>query len=160
MTDPYVVITLPGAPRGKGRHRSRIITPRGRKPFVSQYPDPETAAYEADLAAVARQAMIGLPTLDEALSLTVEAFVPVPASWSYRKANDALAGRIVPTGKPDADNYYKVVDALNGIVWRDDSLVVSGQVEKSYSATPCLRVSVWRWFEPEPEQPRLLGDFD
>ena len=160
MTDPHVVITLPGVPRGKGRHRSRIITPRGRKPFVSQYPDPETAAYEADLAAMARQAMVGLALLDEALSLEVEAFVPVPASWSDLKANDALAGRIVPTGKPDWDNYGKICDALNGIVWRDDSLVVAGQVIKAYSATPCLRVSVWRWFDPGPEQALLLGDFD
>ena len=38
-----------------------------------------------------------------------------------------------PTGKPDADNYAKLIlDALNGVVWRDDAQVVRLFVEKSY----------------------------
>ena len=73
--------------------------------------------------------------------------MPVPASWSARKTQKALAGRIVPTGKPDWDNFAKLAgDALNKIVWRDDSLIVLGQGMKVYSATPMLRVSVWKWF--------------
>ena len=38
-----------------------------------------------------------------------------------------------PTSKPDADNYAKLVlDALNGVLWRDDSQVVRLFVEKAY----------------------------
>ena len=38
-----------------------------------------------------------------------------------------------PTSKPDADNYAKLVlDALNGVLWRDDSQVVRLFVEKTY----------------------------
>jgi Holliday junction resolvase RusA-like endonuclease len=35
----------------------------------------------------------------------------------------------------------KVIDALNGIVWRDDSQVVSLTVEKFYSARPRLELT-------------------
>ena len=39
-----------------------------------------------------------------------------------------------PTSKPDADNYAKLVlDALNGILWRDDSQVVQLFVEKAWT---------------------------
>ena len=38
-----------------------------------------------------------------------------------------------PTGKPDSDNYAKLIlDALNGVVWRDDSQVVRLFAEKTY----------------------------
>lgn len=38
-----------------------------------------------------------------------------------------------PTGRPDVDNYAKLVlDALNGILWRDDSLVCRLFTEKVY----------------------------
>jgi Holliday junction resolvase RusA-like endonuclease len=43
---------------------------------------------------------------------------------------------IYPTGIPDADNYAKLLlDALNGVVWRDDSQVVRLFVEKAYCTT-------------------------
>lgn len=38
-----------------------------------------------------------------------------------------------PSGRPDVDNYAKLVmDALNGILWRDDSLVCRLFAEKVY----------------------------
>lgn len=164
MTDPVVTITLQGAPRGQGRHRSRIIFPKdGRKPFATEYPDPETAKYSELVANAARLAMLGIPVLDEALSVFVEAHREVPVSWSKKNRADALAGLIMPTSTPDDDNYLKMRDALNGIVWRDDSLVVMSQVLKKYSETPMWRISVWKWFdgsERAPEQPNLIGDFD
>lgn len=163
MTDPVVIITLLGAPRGKGRHRSRIVRPHGKPPFIANYPDPETEAYEKALAAEGRIAMLGKPILDEPLSVALEVFVPVPASWSQKKQVEALAGRIMPTSKPDADNYAKMKDALNGIVWADDSLIVMEQTIKTYSATPAWRLTVWRWFEEkraEAQQLNLVGDFD
>ncbi len=41
---------------------------------------------------------------------------------------------IWPVTRPDADNYGKLVlDALNGILWRDDSQVVDLHIKKVYS---------------------------
>ena len=52
------------------------------------------------------------------------------------------AGAIRPVTRPDLDNYIKVLDGLNGIVWRDDSQIVRLNSVKAYSERPRLVVSV------------------
>ena len=74
--DPVVTMMLPGAPRGKGRPRFRIIKPKGRPQFVSVYTDAETAEYEASLAAVGREAMGSMAPLDEALRCLSRSLCP------------------------------------------------------------------------------------
>ena len=41
-----------------------------------------------------------------------------------------------------------IFDGLNGVLWRDDVLVVDLRVRKRYAATPCVRVEVWAQAEP------------
>jgi Holliday junction resolvase RusA-like endonuclease len=139
-------LELPGVPRGKGRPRFRVIG-KGKKQFVSTYTDTETRQYEERLKAIGSARMgMGEP-FDCPLSVKVEALTPIPASWSLKKQASAAKGEIVPTGKPDADNIAKLVDALNGVVWRDDSFIVSMLILKRYSLTPLLRIGVWKWFD-------------
>lgn len=157
MADPLVCITLPGAPRGKGRPRFRIVKPRYKPQFVTVYTDAETTKYEKALANVGRIAMGSSFPLDCALTVLVEAFVPIPESWSNRKRIAAAAGDISATTKPDSDNYSKIaLDSLNKIVWTDDALVVMLQTYKSYSDYPRLRVSVWAFDDIGPKEPELL----
>lgn len=145
MRPPLVTIILPGAPRGKGRPRFRIVKPRGAPQFVSTYTDAETRAYEERLADAGRTAATtGMP-LDEALWVDVTAFMPIPASWSRRAKASAANLFTLPTTKPDADNFAKCIDALNGIIWRDDSQIVRLVVQKFYSEHPKLVVKVWKW---------------
>jgi Holliday junction resolvase RusA-like endonuclease len=60
--------------------------------------------------------------------------VPVAPSWSRKKRQAALAGALHPTGKPDLDNCVKLLmDALNGILWRDDAQVTDIAVIKRYA---------------------------
>lgn len=154
--DPLVTILLPGAPMGKKRHRSRVVTPNGRAPWVQTYPDPAGAAYESALALAGRVAMGARAPFDEALTVMVEAFVPIPASWSAKKQAAAAAGDIPATSKPDGDNYAKIAgDALNKICWVDDSLIVMWQISKQYSDFPRLRVSAWRWDDVPPSEPEM-----
>jgi Holliday junction resolvase RusA-like endonuclease len=141
MAEPYVTIELPGPPRGKGRPRFAV-----RGGFAAAYTDSKTRDYEAKLKAAAIAAMLGKNPLDEALGVSLTAYMPIPESWSQKKRAKALAGDIVPTTKPDADNLYKMTDALNKIVWRDDALVVSAACMKFYCERPRLIVSVFRWF--------------
>lgn len=153
--NPIVSVLLPGPPRGKGRPRFRIVKPKTSASFVTVYTDAETAAYEADLAKAGVEAMAGRAPLDGALTVFVEAFVPIPASWSKKAQEAARRGDAMPTGKPDGDNYQKIAgDGLNKIVWLDDSQIVMWQCLKRYSDFPRLRVSVWLWDDvpnPEPE---------
>jgi Holliday junction resolvase RusA-like endonuclease len=88
--------------------------------------------------------MAGRPPLEDALRVSVLAYFGIPASWSAKKRAAALAGLVRPTKRPDWENVAKMLDALNGVVWRDDAQVVSGLIEKHYSDRPRLRVEVAR----------------
>ena len=146
---PEVTVDLPGHVRGKGRPRSRIVTDREGQQFVSVYTDVKTRSYEAMLRYAGERAMKGaglVMPLDCALRVRVTAVFAVPVSRSRRAAAESIAGIIRPTGKPDGDNIMKCVgDSLNGVVWRDDSLVVDWSVRKFYGDAPVLMVEVWRW---------------
>jgi Holliday junction resolvase RusA-like endonuclease len=128
-----ITIRLPGVPRGKQRPRL------GRH---GVYTPPETVKYETSLAWVAKQAMNGREPLDGPLRVLIVSGFPIPKSYSKAKALDAKIGVLHPTKKPDIDNIVKLVDALNGIVWVDDSQIVQADVRKVYSAEPELAIQV------------------
>jgi Holliday junction resolvase RusA-like endonuclease len=122
-----LTITIPGALRGKGRPR---FSSRGG--FARAYTDAKTANAETWVKACAVE-QAGQVPLDGPLTVGIQIECEVPKSWSKRKQADALAGGLWPTGKPDLDNCAKLVaDALNGLVWKDDSQIVRLTVSKQY----------------------------
>ena len=142
-----LVVVLAGEPRGKGRHRSQLVT-RGERSFIHNHPDPKTEAYESHLKVAAQAVMVGRPLMAGPLVVAVWAHMGIPASWSGRRRAQALAGQLVPTKKPDFDNLAKVCDALNKVVWIDDAQIVRGFVEKVFSDRPRLVVRVEPWTAP------------
>ena len=132
----------------KHKHGARIVFPRAGKPFVHEYPNPESAAWEKAIGQLALIHMRGRPPSDRPLALLVHAFVPIPPSWSHREQEEAINDAILPTSKPDWDNYGKITDALNGVVWLDDAQVVDGRVIKRYSNAPALRIEVREFIAP------------
>lgn len=150
VAGPVVIcFEIKGEPFYKGRHRARIVYPKDGKPFIHMYPDPVTAKYEAAIAQIGRHFMAARPPVEGPLALIVHAFRKVPESWSGRQHARAYACAIVPTSRPDGDNYLKVVqDALNKIVWNDDAQIVDARVIKRYSDDPALRVEIRRLVAP------------
>lgn len=146
----FVQFELIGKPGHKGRHRSRIVFPKGsRKAFVHHYPDPDTEAYEKMLAEVASLHMRGKQPTERPVSLLVHAFREIPESWSKKEREAALAGAVLPTSRVDIDNYLKVaMDALNKICWRDDSQVIDARAIKRYDANPALRIEIREFVIP------------
>ena len=137
-------LTIPGAPTGKGR--PKVVKIGG---FTRMATPAKTVAYEGLVAHAAQQAMQGRPLFDAAVGVNLFIDAAVPPSWSQKKQRMALAGEVLPTTKPDADNVVKAVfDGCNGVLWRDDVLVVDLRVRKRYAATPCVRVEVWSVDEP------------
>jgi Holliday junction resolvase RusA-like endonuclease len=117
--------------------------------FIQQYPDPATVAFEKVLAEAGALFMRGRAPTEQPVALLVHAYKPVPASWSKTDRAKALAGALLPTSKPDGDNYLKgCQDALNGIVWRDDAQVIDARVIKRYSDSPALRIEVREFIQP------------
>lgn len=143
-----VTIRLPGAPRGKGRHRAQLVRRAGQEPRIHSHPDQKTEAYESALRIAAGNAMGRRPLLTGNLECTVFAFFPIPKSWPKGKRAAAIAGTLRPGVKPDWDNIAKVTDALNHVVWSDDAAVVDGVVRKFYAEKPRLVVVV-RALEPQ-----------
>lgn len=126
-------ITIPGAPVPKGRPRLSTFGGHARA-----YTPGKTRRYEDLIRLEAGRAMDGREQLDGPLTVRVDAFMPIPKSLNKAKTAAAIAGELRPTTKPDVDNFAKVIDALNGIAWRDDSQVVQLSVAKHYSERPRL----------------------
>ena len=54
-------------------------------------------------------------------------------SWTKKQRANAEDGILLPTTKPDIDNLSKgIMDALNGVIWKDDSQVVELLLSKIY----------------------------
>jgi Holliday junction resolvase RusA-like endonuclease len=130
-----IEFVIPGAPVGKGRPRS---TRSGR-----HYTPEATRAYEALVARCALVARGQAKPFSEPVSLWLTAYVPIPASWSKAKQSQARSGELRPSSRPDLDNVLKAVaDAMNGIVYTDDALVVALTATKYYSEQPRVEVLV------------------
>jgi Holliday junction resolvase RusA-like endonuclease len=130
-----ILIRLDGAPMGKERVRFARVTGR-------TYTPERTVNYESRLAAAAQTAMDGRDLFDGPLFVEVTAYMPVAESKPKKWKAAALSGEIRPTKKPDADNIFKLLDALNLVVWVDDSQIVEGRVRKFYSDRPRMEIRV------------------
>lgn len=135
-----VAFTIPGDPVGKGRPRFARV---GN--FVKAYTPKKTQTYEDIVRYHALEAWQGRALLDGApIQLDVHCYIAVPASWSKKKRAAALVfGGLRPIGKPDADNFLKLVaDALNGVIYRDDSAIWDARVTKQYSEVARTEISM------------------
>lgn len=134
MNDKSVFVLVPGDPIGKGRPR---IGRRG--PHAMMFTPPETVAYENAVRREASRSMQGRALLSGPVELKLQIFMPIPVSYSKKKAEAARLGRIVPTKKPDGDNIIKAIcDAFNGAVWVDDTQVVDYHVTKRFGEPSCV----------------------
>ena len=131
---------VPGAPVGKERPRAAR-----RGTGVVMFTPEKTAGYEALVAAAASNAMRAEagPLFTGPLEAVLEMRIPIPASWSKAHKAAALAGTELPTSKPDIDNVVKaILDACNGVVFRDDAQVVMLVATKAFSDEPGVRVVI------------------
>lgn len=140
------VVYIPGAPVGKGRPRVAV-----QGGHAHAYTPQRTKDYEWLVQqCFAAQKCCVMPR-GAALSVTVEAVCPVPESATKKQRAEMLAGRTMPTKKPDADNVLKIIlDALNGVAYEDDRQIVALAIRKAYGEKPGVRVKI-RTIEPEKD---------
>ncbi len=119
--DELMAVNVTGQPCGKARHRTRIIAPKGRKAFVSEYVDERdpNVTWERFVQAEAAKAWSGKAPLDEPVCVYVVAIGQRPASVPKSLGR----GRLWRIGKPDGDNGLKAVcDGLKqGGIFVDDT---------------------------------------
>lgn len=77
------------------------------------------------------------------IEATIIAVFPVPKSYSNKKTSELLKGHHNYDKKPDCDNLAKIIlDALNGIAYKDDSQVTLLHIAKEYGTQPKVIVEL------------------
>lgn len=124
-----VQYSVPGEPRGKGRPR---FAKRGN--FVKTYTDAKTASYEDQIRFYALKAMGDSKVIEGAVRVFVSIRMAVPKSYSAKRREACLNGSDKPLKKPDWDNVAKsICDAMNGIIYVDDTQIVEAHITKQYA---------------------------
>jgi len=135
MTEAVTII-IPGDIKGKARPR---FSPKSGVAFT---PKP-TRTREGIIASLAMDAMHLATPFTGPVEMTLTAYFDVPASYSKKRRAACLCGDELPTKKPDLDNVVKMVwDALNKIVYADDSQIVRVTARKQYAEVAKTIVTV------------------
>jgi Holliday junction resolvase RusA-like endonuclease len=139
-----VSITIPGVAVPKARPK---FARRGN--FVHTYTPAKSAAYEKHVVDCAMESLRKqgiISFFDGPLEVDLLVLMPVPKSWSMKKKESVFFDEVMPTSKPDLDNFVKAIcDACNRIVWRDDSQIVKMSARKRYCVLgqePCALLNV------------------
>ncbi len=114
---------------------------------IRLYDPKKVNVFKKQLGLLAKQRMLdrGLDPFDGPLEVRMEFHRPVQASLSRKERDRRLSGVHRPTVKPDLSNYIKALeDALNGILWVDDNLIISLEAKKFYAEQPHLTVEIRR----------------
>ena len=132
-----ICFTVLGEPIAKGRPK---FFRRGE--FMGTYTPNKTKTAENDFL---KQALLSSPDkpIGGAISLDLKIYRSIPKSFSNKKKRLVDHGILLPTTKPDIDNYAKLVlDAMNSIFWNDDKQVVRLSAVKQYSSNPRIEVEL------------------
>lgn len=123
--------------------------PKGRPKFTSRagfmrtYTPRKTVDYELAVKAAAQAAMGPTDLLETPVGVYLYMRLPIPKSHSKKRREACLSGQEKPIKKPDIDNLAKsILDGMNGVVWKDDSQIVSLHVTKVYAGVSGVDVLI------------------
>ena len=130
-----IQFTVYGNPKAQKRHRDR-------KGGHGKY-DP-SASDKGDFLAMCIKHKPERPIVKQGVLLWLNFFMPRPDYHFNSKGEVFERYKDIPHIKiPDCDNLAKFVkDALAGVYWHNDSLIVKLTVEKQYSPNPRIEVCV------------------
>ena len=77
------------------------------------------------------------------VQVEINALFEVPKSTKKADKELMLSNQINPTKKPDIDNIVKIIlDAMNGIAFKDDIQITKLNVEKTYSTQEKVQIKI------------------
>lgn len=132
-----------GQPDGS---RRMVTRPDGSPVLAVRDDNPKAATWRQEIVAVATRVMDGKPLLLGPIQISIQLVFP-------RLKSHFRAGRNAHELRPDAPHYHTtkpdrlkccraLEDALTGIVYRDDSQICSGPVEKIYGDSAHTNVTI------------------
>ncbi|WP_105965033.1 RusA family crossover junction endodeoxyribonuclease [Apilactobacillus micheneri] len=133
-------LTLPIAPVAAGRPRfnrnGHAYDPKKSKVFKRQV--------ESMLKFMYREKPISGKPIEVYVAFYREIQSSISKKEHARRANHEH----MPIHKPDTDNYIKsILDAMNGILWTDDNLIVHIDAYKYYDDNPRIEINVKEWIK-------------
>lgn len=121
-----------------GKERPRINTYTGRV-----YTPNKTKDYEYLVQQYFKLKYLKHEMIEGRASIDIVAYLKIPKSTSKIKSQEMLENKISPIKKPDADNIAKIIlDAMNGLVFKDDNQISKISVEKRYGQEEKVIVKV------------------
>lgn len=133
-----------GTPQPKQSVRSRIVKTKTGKNFVQHYQTEEIKRTEKNFAFdVKSQLPEGFLPYTGALKVKALFVFPPLKGFTKAKLNSLAAGaKIYKSSRPDlTDNLMKgTMDAMNGIVFTDDSVIAKVESEKIYGLVPRIEL--------------------
>ena len=150
--------TIPGEPMGKQRPKATTIGGHARV-----YTPKETIHYESNVVYFFRKAMEENHLFPDAIlfkpntPITAKIVAKFPITkqhYKYHKRTSSVEldnegklmkeGLIKPLKKPDTDNIAKIcLDALNSFAYNDDSQITELIVNKIYTETPSVEITLY-----------------
>ena len=134
-------IIIPGEPCAQGRPRFAVV--RGR---AVAFDPAKSKNYKNFVKVLAMEAIEKQSWKYNELPLAFEIVVwqSIPKSKTKKFREAAAIGKEYPTVKPDVDNVAKtIMDALSGVVYKDDKQVVDLLIKKRYTeAEPHVIVTI------------------
>lgn len=77
------------------------------------------------------------------VSLHLTFLLPIPKSTSKLIRRQMIEGKILPIMRPDFDNLaYLITNAMNQLIYKDDSQVVDAKIMKRYGEEPQTIVKI------------------
>jgi Holliday junction resolvase RusA-like endonuclease len=143
---PQIAFTVTGQPQPKGS--ARAFMPKGwTRPIITSA-NPNLKQWEATIKGELQRVMADTPR--DVLNELYDA--PVSVTLIFRVARPkSLAKRVTEaTKKPDLDKLARgAIDALSGVLFRDDAQVVAINARKQYAESAAqLDIVVESWASP------------
>lgn len=77
------------------------------------------------------------------ISLHLTFMLPIPKSVSRLIRRQMIEGKIYPITRPDFDNLaYLITNAMNQLIYKDDSQIVDAKITKRYGEEPQTVVKI------------------
>lgn len=133
-----IKLILPIEPVAQARPRARRF---GKG--IRLYDPPKTATFKKQLRALATEMYRDAP-VDGEIYLKVAFYRKIQKSISKKEHDRRASGAHRPIVKSDLSNYLKSFeDALNGVLWKDDAMIVHEEIDKYYSDKPRIEVEIY-----------------
>lgn len=127
---------VPGKIVGKGRPRLNSYT-------GSVYTPTRTKDYECLIEQYFLLKYPKYKPFEGRVRVDITAYFEIPKSTKKADKELMIHNEITPTKKPDIDNIVKIIlDAMNGIAFKDDIQITKLNVEKLYSDSERVEIKI------------------